>query len=609
MARLFSGFERRASPENPDTPLTSAALLDIFGGADTDAGVSVSPLRAMGFTPVWRAVRLISETLSTLPLKVHRRTDGGREDARDHPMWELLHDRPNTEQTSQLWREMLQAHLLLWGNAYCEIQRTEDRSRVIGLWPLLPDRTSVKRLGLRKIYTTTIPEGDGVSQVSLAAEDVLHIPGLGFDGLRGYSPLTLFREAIGLGIAMETYTAKWYGSGAHIGGFLEHPEELGDEAYRRIKSQIEQRRGLDQAHRLLFLEEGMKYKSLGETPEHSQLKDSRIFQVQDVGRIFGVPPHQLYDTDRAFQSNVEDMGIEFVQYTLRGWLVRWEQVYNWSLFTPAERRTLYAEHEVDGLLRGNFKARMEGYEIARRQGLITPADVARRENWAPPADDRYATSYLVQQNQVMITAGGEIVPLNSPTGSAPPSREAGGAAFRSRLHEAFHDVVHAATARFVNGVVGSVRRAIAEHSPAEGEEPAALVAWTGEYFGESTESFFRDALLAPMAAFMAAVAREALVEVGAEVQADVLDREIRGRCCREILSAQSVQRVMELRAAAAKALRDEGIPGLEATVAGWEDQLPGALARDLVSRAGAAAAARALTLCENTSGPRMLAVI
>ena len=357
-------------------------LIDALGGNKSTAGVSVNENTALKSTAVFACVRVLAETIASLPLFVYRRIDRGKEKATEHPLYQILHDRPNEEMTSFTFRETLMGHLALWGNAYAEIVR--DRGgRVRELWPLRPDKTWPERDKTAKKlrYKLILPDGEGVI---LPGDRVLHIPGLSFDGLVGYSPIRLAREAIGLSLAAEEFGARFFSNGARPGGVLEHPNSLSEEAQKRLRqSWNEMHQGLDKQHRIAILEEGMTYKQIGIPPEDAQFLETRKFQLNEIARIYRVPPHMIGDLDKATYSNIEQQSIDFVVNTIRPWLVRWEQAINSKLLTPSEQKKYFAEFKVDGLLRGDIESRYKAYATARQWGWMSANDVRELENMNP----------------------------------------------------------------------------------------------------------------------------------------------------------------------------------------------------------------------------------
>ena len=330
---IFSGlFRSRDKPQNR----TTGSTYSFFFGSSS-AGKRVNERSAMQMTAVYSCVRILAEAVAGLPLHLYRyKEDGGKEKAIDHPLYLLLHDEPNPEMSSFVFRETLMTHLLLWGNAYAQIIRN-GKGEVIALYPLMSDRMTVDRDRDGKLYyeytvsTDDAPTVKG-TVVRLKPSDVLHIPGLGFDGLVGYSPIAMAKNAIGMAIACEEYGAKFFANGAAPGGVLEHPGTIKDP--QRVRESWQSTfGGSGNANKIAVLEEGMKYTPIGISPEQAQFLETRKFQINEIARIFRVPPHMVGDLEKSSFSNIEQQSLEFVKYTLDPWVVRWEQSLTRSLLS------------------------------------------------------------------------------------------------------------------------------------------------------------------------------------------------------------------------------------------------------------------------------------
>jgi len=373
---------KRASPENPSTNLSDPAswLFDALGARKSAAGVNVSESNAMQASAVYACVRVLSESVASLPLPVFRRRDPkGKDIARDHPLYRILHDRPNPEMSSFAFRETLMAHLALWGNAYAEIEMN-SAGRVLALWPLRPDAMRVRRVNNELLYEYTL-NGE---VIPLARNRVLHIPGLAYDGLIGYSPIGLARQAVGLTMATEQFGATFFSNGARPGGVLSHPGQLSPEAAKRLKISWEEAQGgLTNAQRTAVLEEGVTFTEVGIPPDHAQFLETRKFQVREIARIFRIPPHLIGDLEQATFSNIEQQSLEFVVHTLRPWLVRWEQTLNYALFSDRDQGEAFCEFQVEGLLRGDSAQRAAFYTALFNLGVFSPNDIRDKENLNP----------------------------------------------------------------------------------------------------------------------------------------------------------------------------------------------------------------------------------
>ena len=301
--------------------------------------------------------------------------------------------------TGIVWRETMLTHLLLWGNSYSQIIRS-GRGKIIGLYPLLPDHMEVDRDeksgNLTYTYSTTKGE-----TVRLRPEDVLHIPGLGFDGIMGYSPIAVEKNAIGLGIAAEEYGSKFFSNGATPSGILTHPNTVKNPKALR-EAWMEAYGGSSNSNRVAILEEGMTFTRISLPNNEAQFLETRKFQVSEICRIYRVPPHMIGDLDRATFSNIENQSISFAVHTIRPWLVRIEQAMNRTLFPEKEKGIYYVQFNLDGLMRGDYKSRMEGYAIGRQNGWLNANDIRALENMNPIPEDQGGNVYLVNGNMIPI---------------------------------------------------------------------------------------------------------------------------------------------------------------------------------------------------------------
>lgn len=380
----------------------------LFG--PSTSGKLVNEFTAMQTTAVYACVRILAETLAALPLQMYCYTATGKERVYNHPLYHLLHDEPNPEMTSFIFRETLMSHLLIWGNAYAQIIR--DRlGRVQGLYPLRPDKISVCRDSQGKIfylYTKTGDENPNIKpygQVALQKEEVLHIPGLGFDGLVGYSPIAMARNAVGMTMACEEYGASFFANGASPSGVLEHPGVLKDPAKVR-DSWNAVYRGTGNAHKVAVLEEGMKYQQIGIPPEEAQFLETRKFQLDEIARLYRIPPHMIGDLEKSSFNNIEQQSMEFVKYTLDPWVIRWEQAMQKALFLPEEKKQYFLKFNVNGLMRGDYESRMTGYSIGRQNGWLSANDIREMEDMNPVSDEEGGNLYLVNGSMTKLKDAG-----------------------------------------------------------------------------------------------------------------------------------------------------------------------------------------------------------
>lgn len=365
------------------------------------SGAKVDEFSAMRVSAVYACVRILAESIAALPLHVYEYKNGGKERAPNHPLYFCLHDAPNEEMTSFTFREVMMTHLLLHGNCYAYIRR-ENSGKVAALCPLEPKRVSVERDdGGQIIYNYTPTTADGQFQksatVTLSREEILHIPALGFDGIQGYSPIAMARNAIGVAIACEEFGAKFFENGARPSGILEHPGIIKNpdklrEEWQKVYG------GSQNTGKIAVLEEGMKYQSISIPPNDAQFLDTRKFQLNEIARIFRVPPHMIADLERATFSNIEHMSLEFVKFSLNPWVIRWEQGLCKALLRPNERGKIFVKFNVDGLMRGDYQSRMQGYSIGRQNGWLSTNDIREMEDLNPISDADGGNFYLVNGN-------------------------------------------------------------------------------------------------------------------------------------------------------------------------------------------------------------------
>lgn len=418
---ILSGLFR--SRDKPTDSTSGSAYRFLFGGSTS--GKPVNERSALQMTAVYACVRILSEAIAGLPVHLYQyKEDGSKEKALAHTLYRLLHDEPNPEMTSFVFRETLMTHLLLWGNAYAQIIRN-GKGEVLALYPLMPNRMTVDRDEKDHLYYQyQMQDSDAPTMkngtVTLKPTDVLHIPGLGFDGLVGYSPIAMAKNAIGMAIACEEYGAKFFANGATPGGLLEYPGTVKNpEAVRESWN-----KGFSggNSHKIAVLEEGMKYTPISISPEQAQFLETRKFQIDEIARIFRVPPHMVGDLEKSSFSNIEQQSLEFVKYTLEPWIIRWEQSINRALLSEKEKAAYFVKFNVDGLLRGDYQSRMNGYATARQNGWMSANDIRELENLDRIPAERGGDLYLINGNMTKLEDAG-IFAANAANGKEENSDE------------------------------------------------------------------------------------------------------------------------------------------------------------------------------------------
>ena len=402
---IFSGlFKSRDKP----TDSTAGSRYAFYMGGST-SGKAVTERSAMQMTAVYSCVRILAEAIAGLPLHLYRyNSAGGKEKAIDHPLYQLLHDEPNPEMSSFVFRETLMCHLLIYGNAYAQIIRN-GKDQIVALYPLMPNKMTVDRDESGQLYYQYMRYADEVGgkneTVILKPTDVLHIPGLGFDGLVGYSPIAMAKNAIGLAIATEEYGAKFFANGAAPSGVLEHPGTIKDP--QRVREAWQSQFGGSQnSGKIAVLEEGMKYTPISISPEQAQFLETRKFQINEIARIFRVPPHMVGDLEKSSFSNIEQQSLEFVKYTLDPWVIRWEQSIMRTLLTPEEKKSYFVKFNLEGLLRGDYQSRMNGYATARQNGWMSANDIRELENLDRIPAEAGGDLYLINGNMLPLQQAG-----------------------------------------------------------------------------------------------------------------------------------------------------------------------------------------------------------
>lgn len=375
--------EKRASVTQPQHP-------SIITSWNNSLGASIHPDTAMGISAVYACVRVIAESIASLPLKVYRQNGRKKEVAYDHPLYKVLHNQSNSDLTAFELREMLVTDVLLRGNAYCEIEMNQ-RGDVIGLWRIHPDRVRIYRndptvegpffgyTGL--LYVINVASG---GTVTLPASKIWHIKGPTQDGIYGQSPLTVSRSAFNTAMATDDLAQSVFENGTNPGGVIETPKTLSDEGYKNlVKSWEGRHQGAKNASKVAVLEEGMSYKPLSLNMQDVQFLETRKFQKNEIATIFRVPPHMIGDLDKATFSNIEHQSLEFVTNTLRPWLERIEQSAERDLLGTIEKNVLFIEFNVDALLRGDQKSRYDAYHTAKLDGWLSTNEIRSLENLDP----------------------------------------------------------------------------------------------------------------------------------------------------------------------------------------------------------------------------------
>jgi HK97 family phage portal protein len=458
--------------------------VDSLTGRASKAGVNISNQNSLTLSAYYSGVTLISQVLAYVPLIVYKRLERGKERAINHSLYSVLHDQPNPFMTAYDFKETLQGHVLTWGNAYAEIE-WEDLYNVRWLWPLRPDRMTVKYDNGEVLYDYQLPDGN---PFTLPSRNVLHIPGFGFNGLIGYDPMTLMREALGLTKALEENGARFFANGSQLSGVLSHPKVLSDESTKRMRSSWEDiYRGLSNSHRVAILEEGVTFQEIGVRPENAQFLETRKFQIAEVARFLHIPPHLLADLEHATFSNIEHLGIEFNKITMMPWFTRWQQRVNNKLISLAERKEYFTEFLQLALLQGDADSRGKFYNQLFMIGSITPNEIRERENLNPMdgGDTAYVPLNMIQMDKAdqILQGDSKVLLLKAKNNNA---------ILRARTAKSFEPVFKSMAERIVKEETKAVSRAAKKYLKTK--SAADFQQWLKEYYKDFEKYINRQAL-------------------------------------------------------------------------------------------------------------------
>ena len=427
-------------------------------------GVKVTNESAFDFTPVYAAIRVLAESVASLPCITYERDGvGGKRRAYRNPHYTLLHDAPSPEQTAFSFFETMMGHVLTWGNGYAELVR-DGRGVVREMYPIPPHKIRIQRVEGELTYFYD----SGGHTIALPYTDVLHIAGLGFDGLQGYSPIQFARKAIGLGMAAEEFGAAFFGNATRPSGVLSHPGHLTPEAMQRLRESWENmHRGPKATGRVVIVEEGMSWTNIGIPPEDAQFLQTRRFAVEEIARIYRVSPMHLQDMSRATYSNYEHSMLAFNQETLRPWIVKWEQELRRKVFRGDS--TTFPEFNLTAMLRGDTSSRYEAYRQGRESGFLSVNEIRALENLNPIGPD--GDGYLQPLN---------FEPLGAAAVDSPDTS-------RAMLYPVVVDAVER-TLRVERNAVGRRVKRHLERDNAEGEP---FILWVDENYSKFPERLTR----------------------------------------------------------------------------------------------------------------------
>lgn len=377
--RITAPLQRKSG--NPDWGVLERYLGWAFGGGVSSSGVIVNPQNAMQAAAVYTCIKVLAESIGMLPLRVLRNGRGiAKVPDSTHPLYELLHHQPNDYQTAVEFWEMVVLHLCLRGNAYAYVLRTRT-GRVVELIPLHPDMVMVTMNGQNEVEYRVGMEAGGTRLVDRS--EILHIKGLSLNGWLGISPIAYARESIGLALATEKFGGQLFKNGAKMGGVLEVPGEMSDQAYARLKNSFDAATSGENSHKTAIVEQGAKFAKIAMSNEDSQFLDTRKYQRAEIAGIFRVPAHMVNDLEKATFSNISSLDLQFLKYSLRPWLMRITAAVRRDLFSPADRKTHSLGHDLTDLLYSDPASRSKYYHDGIVDGWLTRNEVRGYENLEP----------------------------------------------------------------------------------------------------------------------------------------------------------------------------------------------------------------------------------
>lgn len=389
--------------KNFNLPEEAPEWFSNFIGGTSKTGLTVNEQTAMRMTAVFAANRILSETHASMPIVIYKERDpgnktSGKDRATDFHLYDILKNAPNPEMPAFLFKETMMSHGVSSGNCYSHITRSR-RGEILSLQILPWTETDIQRNP--STYRLEYWTNDRGKRIKLDPQEVFHVPSLGFDGVKGYSPIKMAMEAVGLGLAAEQFGAEFFGTGYHLNGIITYPGKLQGDKLKQYREDLrETYSGLGKRSKLMTLEDGSKFQSVNIPLQEAQFIETRRFQIEEIARIYRIPPHMLQDLQRSTNNNIEHQSLEFLKYTMLPWFTRWEQMINFKLLTKEERREGYhAEFLINALLRGDSKARADMLHLMRQDGVINADEWRELENMNPQEGGQ-GKYYLVNGNMI-----------------------------------------------------------------------------------------------------------------------------------------------------------------------------------------------------------------
>ena len=527
-------FRQEPTRPKPSQYSGMPLLWGLLGGsAHSKTGLVIDEETSLSSSAVWSAVTQLSQSVAGLPLHLYRRLQPrGKERYPTHPCYSLLHLAPNDEMTAMSYREAMMGQVLLTGFCVSEIQRNTSGD-IQALWPLFSSRTKMGRTTSGELhYVYRLADGE---EKIFRKDQILRVIGFSPNGLLGYNPIHKLTESVALGLSLEEYQARFFSNGAVPRAVLEHPEVLSPEARDNLEKSWEGAYGgLSRSNRVGILEEGMKLNVFGVSPADAQALDGRVFQLQEVARIFNMPPHMLKDLSKSSFSNIEQQSLEFVKYTLRPWLVRFEQAYNTQLLRPVQQNKLFFEHLLDGLLRGDSTARHSSYVSGRNWGYYSANDIREFENMNP-LPGKEGDMYLVPLNMVpadqaanppepppavkeVVPEADEETPMEETKAFFKQENRASSVAGMKQLERSYRRLFNDAVQRIVNKEAAAVKKAAKSHL--EGRSAKTFESWVEDFY-TTMPDYIKKNFFPTQHTFMRQITQEAMRVAGIDPLTDM----------------------------------------------------------------------------------------
>lgn len=566
------------------------------------AGVDVNEETALQMSAVYACIRILSDTIAHLPLKLYQRMGNGREEVSGTKLVDLFKYAPNQEMSAYRFKQLFMGHLTAWGNAYTYISR-DLSNRVIELWPLRPDRMQVKRENGQLVY---LYRGNSGQQERLSSSEVWHIPGFGYDGVTGYSVVQLARQGIGLGLAAEEFSSRFFGNGSHMGVIVKTQKRMGPEAALKLQKSLAQGySGLGKSHKLMVLDEGMDIEKIGIHPEDALLVAQRQFQVQDICRWFRVPLHLVQDETRSTFNNIAEQGINFARHTITPWAALVEGEMNKYFLTPSQRKSQYWEFDLNGLMRGDFSSRMQGYVQAVSNGIMTRNEVRQLENLnaMPGKGGDILTVQLAMTNLETVANPPEprLMQLGAPEEPEEEQKpeelennswaarwllenqkiliednralKIRAAAARDRVAESFRLLIKRAATEIVNKEASAVTKAATRNIRAN-QTRDIFIDWLEEFYGAMPE-YIRTKMLPIFDSFAESIQAEAAREIGQEPE---MTPELKQWVVN--YTERYIERHIESSVGQIRSLAEEAMDFVEQRMSEWQEKRPGKIAQN-----------------------------